>query len=250
MDGQIDVFTLLTLVVAVVAIFQLRRVLGRRTGDEESRIEQRSRDVSAQRSEQAAAQDKVVTLPRRDREKASPVPQPVEEPSVNLAEERIKSIGGDTILTQGLLDILKADPAFNADQFINGAKQAYEMIVTAFAEGNRKGLRDLLGPAVNDSFVAAIVDRERRGDKVDQTFVGLSKADIIQAEMEKGTAHVTMRFVSQLITATRDKAGAVIDGDPERVKDVTDLWTFSRDVSTAAARRNPNWKLIATEPLN
>ncbi len=248
MDGQIDVFTLLTLVVAVVAIFQLRRVLGRRTGDEESRIEQRSRDVSAQRSEQSAAQDKVVTLPRRD--KASPLPQPVEEPTVNLAEERIKIIGGDTHLTQGLLDVLKADPAFNADHFINGAKQAYEMIVTAFAEGNRKGLRDLLGPAVNDSFIAAIVDREKRGDKVEQTFVGLSKSDIIQAEMEKGTANVTMRFVSQLITATRDKTGAVIDGDPERVKDVTDIWTFSRDVSTAAARRNPNWKLVATEPLN
>jgi len=250
MDGQIDLFTLLTLVVAIVAIFQLRRVLGRRTGDEETRIEQRAREASAQRNEQAAAQDKVVSLPRRDRDKPNPLPAPVETPSVNLAEERIKAIGGGTVLTQGLLDVLKADPSFSPDQFIDGAKQAYEMIVIAFAEGNRKSLRDLLSPAVNESFSAAITDRDKQGLRVQQTFVGLSKADIIHAEMERGSAQLTMRFVSQLITATRDRTGAVIEGDPEKVKDVTDIWTFSRDVSSAAARRNPNWKLIATEPLN
>jgi predicted lipid-binding transport protein (Tim44 family) len=249
MDGQIDVFTLLTLVVAVAAIFKLRSVLGRRTGDEESRIEQRSRQAS--RAEPVPGQDKVVTLPsRRDRDKPAPAQQAAAEPAVNLAEERVRQIGGDTVLTAGLLDVLKADPDFEPDHFVQGAKHAYEMIVTAFAEGNRKSLRDLLSPSVGDIFGAAIADREKRGEKFDQTFVGISKADMIHAEMEKGSAQITMRFVSQLITATRDKSGTVIEGDPETVKDVTDVWTFSRDVSTANARRNPNWKLIATDPLN
>ncbi len=249
MDGQIDVFTLLTLVVAVAAIFKLRSVLGRRTGDEESRIEQRARQAS--RTETAPGQDKVVTLPaRRDRDKPSPAPQALAEPTVNLAEERVRQIGGDTVLTKGLLEILKADPGFDPDHFVQGAKHAYEVIVTAFAEGNRKALRDLLNSSVADIFGSAITDREKRGEKFDQTFVGISKADMIHAEMEKGAAQITMRFVSQLITATRDKSGAVIEGDPETVKDVTDVWTFSRDVSTASARRNPNWKLIATDPLN
>lgn len=248
MDGQIDVFTLLTLVVAVVAIFKLRSVLGRRTGDEETRIEQRSRDTSAQRGEPASSTDKVVTLPRRDKPVADP--QPLAGSASNEVVDRIRALGGNTVTTEGLLDILKADPAFDPERFVTGAKQAYEMIVTAFAEGNRKGLRDLLGTAVNDSFVAAITDREKRGEKLEQTFIGLSKADIIDADMEKGSAQITMRFVSQLITATRDKAGAVITGDPQQVKDVTDLWTFSRDVSSASARRDLNWKLIATKPLN
>lgn len=250
MDGQIDVFTLLTLVVAVVAIFKLRSVLGRRTGDEETRIEQRAREASSARSDRASAQDKVVNLPVRDRDKATVPPPAATETAVNLAQERIKAIGGHAGLTQGLTDILKADPGFHPDLFVSGAKHAYEMIVTAFAEGNRKALRDLLGAAVNDSFTAAIVDREKRGEKLEQTFVGLNKADIIDAEMDKGAAQITIRFVSELITATRDKAGAVIDGDPGNVKVVTDLWTFSRDVSTARARSNLNWKLIATEPLN
>ncbi|MEQ1577785.1 MAG: Tim44/TimA family putative adaptor protein [Hyphomicrobium sp.] len=247
MDGQIDVFTLLTLVVAIVAIFKLRSVLGRRTGDEESRIEQRARETSAARAEQASGQDKVVTL-RRDRDR--PVPQTNLEPVENEAQERIKALGGDTALSQGLLNILKADPDFHPDQFINGAKQAYELIVTAFADGNRRALKDLLGPNVIDEFTNAIAEREKRGEKLQQTFVGLNRADILDAETVKGTAQITMRFVSELISATRDRAGAVIEGDPGQVKTVTDIWTFSRDVSTASARRNLNWKLIATEPLN
>jgi predicted lipid-binding transport protein (Tim44 family) len=250
MDGQIDVFTLLTLVVAVVAIFKLRSVLGRRTGDEDSRVEQRSRDASAARSEQPSAQDKVVALPRRDRERPVPSPQTVADTPPNEAEERIRTLGVNAATTEGLLDILKADSGFHPDPFITGAKQAYEMIVTAFAEGNRKQLRDLLATTVNESFVSAISDREKRGEKIEQTFIGLSKADIIDAEMDKGAAQITMRFVSQLITATRDKAGSLISGDPEQIKDVTDLWTFSRDVSSPSARRNLNWKLMATKPLN
>lgn len=246
MDGKIDLFTLLTLVVAIVTILKLRSVLGRRTGDEDARVEQRRRDASA-----AAGAEKVVKLPRRD--KAEPVAaERVAEPaSGEAAVARIKSVtGGDESLTSGLMEILKADPSFDPDGFVRGARQAYEMIVTAFAEGNRKTLRDLLNRDVLDSFTQAISEREQRGEQVDQSFVGINKADLLEAEMKGGFANITVRFVSQLISATRDRGGNVVSGDPSKIKEVVDIWTFSRDVSTARARSNPNWKLVATVAPN
>ena len=73
--------------------------------------------------------------------------------------------------------------------------------------------------------------------------MSIDKSDIIGAELRATTAQVTVRFVSQLISVTRDRNGNVIDGSPEKVTDVTDVWTFARDVSS----RDPNWKLVATE---
>ncbi|MCC2113637.1 MAG: Tim44 domain-containing protein, partial [Hyphomicrobiales bacterium] len=117
------------------------------------------------------------------------------------------------------------------------------MIVTAFAEGDRRTLKQLLSREVFDGFVGAIADRESRGGTVESTFIGIDKAEIVEAEMRGRTANITVRFVSQLISATRDKSGAVIDGDPNAIADVTDIWTFSRDTNS----RDPNWKLVATE---
>jgi len=249
MNDEINLLTLLSLIVAVVAIVKLRSVLGRRTGDEESRIEQRRREASLQKAAAASAQsDKVVALPRRDRE-----PEPAEAAvSVAEVEARIKTFAGeDTTLAKRLTDILRIDSQFDPEHFLRGARQAYEMIVTAFAEGNRRILRDLLSADVFDSFNRAIADREQQGQVIDQSFVGISKADILEADVSsKGVASITVRFVSQLISATRDKAGNVIDGDETRIKDVTDIWTFTRDISTKEARRNLNWKLVGTQAPN
>ena len=120
---------------------------------------------------------------------------------------------------------------------------AYEMIVMAYADGDRKTLKNLLSREVYDGFVQAISDRESRSEKIQSSFVGINKADIVSAEMKGGEAHVTLRIVSELISATRDGAGAVIDGDPETVAEVKDVWTFARDTRS----RDPNWKLVATE---
>ena len=117
------------------------------------------------------------------------------------------------------------------------------MIVTAYAGGDRRQLKNLLGREVYDGFEAAISEREQRGETVETRFVSIDGADIIAAEQRGKTAQVTVRFVSQLVSVTRDKAGAVIDGNPDKVTDVTDVWTFARDVTS----RDPNWKLVATE---
>ena len=117
------------------------------------------------------------------------------------------------------------------------------MIVNAYAQGDRRMLKDLLSREVYDGFEAAIEAREKRGETVETRFVSLDKADIAAVEMRGRTAQVTVRFVSQLISATRNKEGNVVDGNAEKVSDVTDVWTFARDVSA----RDPNWKLVATE---
>ena len=99
---------------------------------------------------------------------------------------------------------------------------------------------------VYDGFDAAISERESKGEIVKSTFVGIEKADMVHAEIKDSEANITLRIVSQLISATYDKAGAIVDGDAEAVSEVNDLWTFSRDTRS----RDPNWKLIATESEN
>jgi predicted lipid-binding transport protein (Tim44 family) len=96
---------------------------------------------------------------------------------------------------------------------------------------------------VYDGFETAINDRETKGEKAETRFVSIDKSDIIGADVKGKTAQVTVRFVSQLVSVTRDRDGNVIDGNPDKVTDVTDVWTFARDLGS----RDPNWKLVATE---
>jgi predicted lipid-binding transport protein (Tim44 family) len=236
----------LFLVLAVVIFLKLRSVLGRRTGHEQARYERlKAQQEAAQRNGKIAAQEKVVTLPRREREDVEP--RPVETKVRADVEERVRGMAGEnTGVAKALVDIVRTDLSFDPDEFLRGARAAYEIIVTAFAEGNRKTLKDLLSRDVYEGFSGAIGDRENRGEQIDQSFVGIKSADIVEAELKNGVAQLTIKFVSELISATRDKAGEVISGDPKRIKEVTDIWTFAREVVS----RNPNWRLIATQAAN
>ena len=120
------------------------------------------------------------------------------------------------------------------------------MVVTAFAEGDRKTLKQLLSRDVYDGFVSAISEREGRNQTIEFKFVGIDKAEITAAGVKGSTVQVTVRFLSKLVSATRDKSGTVVDGDPTHVGDVTDIWTFEREASA----RDPNWKLVATESVD
>ena len=229
-----DLWTIILLAVAVAIFIKLRSVLGQRTGRERPPYD----PYSARDALRGATNDNVVTLPGRAAETAQ---KPIEtaEPA-----ERWKGIAeaGSTIAV-GLDAIARDDPAFDAQPFVAGARAAYEMIVMAYAEGDRRALKNLLSKEVYDGFEAAIREREGRGETVETRFVAIDKSDITGAELRARTAQVTLRFVSQLISVTRDKAGNVIDGNPEKVTEVTDVWTFARDISS----RDPNWKLVATE---
>ncbi len=246
MDSKIDIFTLIFLVLAVIIILKLRSVLGRRTDDDEVR---RQRFDEQARTAAAEARDKVVMMPRRPGATADAMADGTAATDTTLAdaEQKIRTFAaGNPPLIDGLLALHQIDTTFDPEHFMRGAKQAYEMIVTAFAEGNRKTLRTLLSRDVYDGFVAAIAEREARGDQIDQSFVGINKAELMEIEMKKASAQITVKFISELITATRDKAGTVLAGDPKKIKEVIDIWTFSRDTSA----RDPNWKLIATQAPN
>ena len=126
--------------------------------------------------------------------------------------------------------------------FLSGARGAYEMIVLAFANGDRRALKDLLSSEVYESFEAVIKDREKHEQKTETRFVSIDKAELVGAEVRDRAAQLTVRFVSQMISVTRDKAGTIVDGNPDKVADITDVWTFARDMSS----RDPNWKLVGT----
>jgi predicted lipid-binding transport protein (Tim44 family) len=234
MRDVFDIYTIVFLALAVVIFLKLRSVLGQRTGRERPPYDPYSaRDAVRP----AAANDKVVALPGR----AAEVPKPVAE---TAPTERWKGVAepGSTVAA-GLDAIAAADPGFDAKHFLTGGRQAYEMIVTAFAEGDARTLKNMLSRDVYEGFEAAIREREARGETVESRFVSIDKADIVGAELRGRAAHVTVRFVSQLVSVTRNRSGAVVDGSPDKVTDVTDVWTFARDVQA----RDPNWKLVATE---
>jgi predicted lipid-binding transport protein (Tim44 family) len=242
MSEAFDIYTLLFLVLAVVIFIRLRNVLGRRTGSERPPYD----PYSAPEPKRGApeANEPVVALPRG---RSGRVPVEASGPSLEDIEARLgRHAAKDSPLGKSLTALMRADPGFDPNQFLDGAKAAYELIVTAFAQGDEAELQQLLGGEVFDGFQRAIREREERGEKVESSLVGIDKADIIEAEVKNRTAYVTVKFVSELISVTRDADGEVVEGDPKKVREVTDIWTFAREV----ASRNPNWKLVATETAN
>ncbi len=239
MNGFLDIYTIIFLAVAVVIFLRLRNVLGRRTGNERPPFDPYSRREARPST---SVRDKVIDLPRRPGRHAGPA-RDIEA----ATEERITVIApAGSSLHEALKTVAATDRTFDPEAFLAGARRAYEQIVTAFAEGDRKGLKQLLSREVFDGFVAAIGEREARGETIEFKFVGIERAEITGADVKGTTAQITVRFLSKLITATHDKSGAVIDGDPMHVGDVTDIWTFSRE----ATSRDPNWKLVATESVD
>lgn len=228
--GANDFITLFFLVAAVLIFLQLRSVLGRRTGHEKPPVDpfaarQSGREVGSQ-------EEKVVQLPRRET---------VDEEQKWAEIDAVAPAGSD--LNNGLRDLVRADPSFRPKEFIHGARMAYEMIVMAYADGDRKSLKNLLSKEVYDGFEAAISERESRGEVVKSTFVGIHKSDFVHASVKDHEEQITLKIVSQLISATYDRNNTLIEGDAEAVAEVIDFWTFARDVRS----RDPNWKLIATE---
>jgi predicted lipid-binding transport protein (Tim44 family) len=235
MQDVFDIYTIIFLALAVFIFLRLRSVLGQRTGRERPPYD----PYSSAREPVRPAPDKVVALPNRSAEPVAPKPAAPVEPG-----ERWKGVAeAGTPIAAGLDAIVGADAGFDGKHFLTGARAAYEMIVNAFAEGDRRTLKNLLSREVYEGFENAISEREKRGETVESRFVSIDNAEITAAELRGRNAQVTVRFSSKLVSATRDKNGNVIDGNAEKVSDVTDIWTFARDLSV----RDPNWKLVATE---
>ncbi len=230
-----DPTTLILIAVTVFILLRLRSVLGKRDGHQPPPFDPRNSEGPANRN---TAKDNIVTLPRKG------APAEPEGNTITRAQAVIDEIAKPgTKLNTALRELNAADSTFEPKSFLEGAKMAYEMIVTAFADGDRKALRNLLSREVFEGFSTAIGEREAKGEQVRSTFVGIDSATLVGAEMQRSESHVTVRFVSQIISATMNAEGKVVDGDAEQVAEVTDVWTFARDTRS----RDPNWKLVATE---
>jgi predicted lipid-binding transport protein (Tim44 family) len=237
MQDSLDVTTIIFLALAAFVIWRLRSVLGQKTGREQPPVMRREPPPPARQEPGSPEPGNVVRLPGAAAGRAN-------GSGAELAPDRWKGVAepGSAVAT-GLDEIAKVEPGFDAPGFIEGAKMAYEMIVTAFAQGDRKTLKNLLSRDVYEGFDRAIGEREKRGEKAETTFVSIDKAEIVGVEVRNQVAHMMVRFVSQLITATRNAEGAVVDGSAEAVVEVTDVWTFARPIGS----RDPNWQLVATE---
>jgi len=173
----------------------------------------------------APAADKLVTLVEPDKPPVRPVEEP---PAAGVAE--------------GLNQIRRADPAFDPARFIEGARTAFEMIVAAFAEGDKAALRPLLSDEVFQRFAVAIDERDAARETLETRIERLDSLDIIEAGLTGRTAQVTLKLVSHQINVTRAMDGSIVDGAPGQPVEKTDYWTFARDTRST----DPNWVLVAT----
>jgi len=210
--------------VAGFLILRLRSVLGRRSGDENAeRWRLRKPDPA---TPPAPLPDNVARFPDR-RAETEPAAAPPAPGSVEA----------------GIAAIQAEDGNFDPTQFRDGARAAFEMIVAAFAQGDAGALRPLLADGVYHSFATAIRERQAHRHVLSTTLIGIRSADLVDARLEGREAQVTVKFVSEQVNATTDATGAVVEGDPNRVETVTDIWTFARNTRA----RDPNWFLVRTD---
>lgn len=227
--GNIDI--ILIALVAIFLVLRLRSVLGRRTGNERPPTQDPFTPPSAPpqfpTNEPRRDGGNVITMPRQPERPAAGGAAPVE----------VAAAAAD-----GVARIRAADPSFDPAGFGRGARGAFEMIVGAFARGDVVTLRTLLDGSTYASFEAAIREREARRQTLETNLIGFLSSDIVDARMEGSRALVTVRFVTEQINVTRDSDGLAVDGNPNSVERVTDLWTFARDTQSD----DPNWLLVRT----
>jgi predicted lipid-binding transport protein (Tim44 family) len=203
-------------------VFQLRRALGRRTGHEQDR---RANPFKRQ-PDDTAENDNVIALPERI-DADSPIEETANfDPQLN-GYTRLKTI----------------DPDFDERVFLHGAKGAFEWIVAAFARGDRKELRNLLGSSLLESFEAAIDQREQAGETLEATIASMKSATINDVNFDGPAVSIVVEFITDQVKVTRDAKGEVVEGDSDKIETLTDIWIFSRELGAS----DPNWQLVGTQ---
>lgn len=217
-------------ILAMIAAFlglRLYSVLGRRAEHEEEPFPGR---IEGQRGPGAAP--------------ASPAArQPVERQAQTAALRQRDFPAAAPVAERGLREIAAADRRFDAAAFVEGAKSAYRMILEAFWRGDKDELRQLCDDEVYESFASSIDARAASGESLENRLVRIEEASIADASFEAPFARVTVRFRSDIAAVTRDAAGTVIAGSLNDAVEAIDIWTFSRNVSSA----DPDWLLEETD---
>ena len=163
-------------------------------------------------------------------------PQPEQAPAQMRAPERnAPETAEDGVALTGVAAIRARDPAFDLSHFLHGATSAYEMIVRAFADGDRTTLRNLLSDEVDASFEGALSAREAEGRTEKVEFLHAPRADMDKAQLDGDRARITVRFLAEIRSRTKDAAGEAVDD-----RRTAELWTFERSLKA----RDPNWTLV------
>jgi len=151
----------------------------------------------------------------------------------------------DSPTGRALAEMKRVDHGFNVSEFVAGSRQAYEMIIMAFEQGDLKLLESLLAPDIYESFSSVIHEREDKGYTVDASFIGVREIALKSArfDTDEREGEVTMRFVGELTSVIKDSGGKVVEGSASEIKRQTNIWTFARLMGTD----NPNWLLVATD---
>ncbi len=150
--------------------------------------------------------------------------------------ETLKDIENNEAIKQGNVD----EEA--KKQFLKGADMAYEQIITSFAKGDKKALKNLLGKNLFNDFAQVIDEREKKHLKYETTFIGLKSSKVLEFKKIENIYKVTVNFVSEIITCVKDKNNQIIEGNPDTIKTVNDVWKFSKNMWS----QDPTWYLIET----
>ncbi|PCI33098.1 MAG: calcium-binding protein [Alphaproteobacteria bacterium] len=230
-DSESFELIIILALVAVFILFQLRRTLGKKTGfdpaDDQNEDHNRNPYEGKSRQDAQMDEDNVVQF-RPDMDEPDPV--------VNLG------LSKSSPFYDRIMEINQFDRSFNVRSFYDGAEYAYGLILSAFWDQDRKTLRSMLSRQVFDQFDGAIDSMASRKVRSENKLMDIEKIDLVEVSLTGSLAEVTVEFTSHMIMATRDADDKIIEGNVDKTIQVTDIWTFCRDVKSA----DPNWTLVAT----
>ncbi|MEZ5815325.1 MAG: Tim44/TimA family putative adaptor protein [Alphaproteobacteria bacterium] len=215
--------------VAAGLVVWLRSILGTRHGEERERPSPYLSSEQQDPGQGAATQAEHPIGP--------------EEQIIALAKTPRRNYGVDNKTAEnGLLDIARIDKTFDIDFFMEGAQDAFAMIVESFAEGDLETLKNLLSPSVYNAFEGAVLERQKRKETENTDIHAIRKAMVTAARLEGKTAYITVHFTADETTVTRNENDEIIAGNPDRTIEMQDIWTFGRDVKS----KDPSWLLYET----
>ena len=215
--------------VAAGLVFWLRSVLGTRHGDER----ERPNPFTAPPPE-AQARDAIKDAGMDDAVTALPL-------NAGPTLPRNVALSGETV-ESGLVELARIDRDFDLARFSQGAQDAFVMIVEAFAAGDRDTLKTFLEPQVFAAFDGAIAAREQAGEKMSTEIHAVRKVEVLAIRLEEKHVYITVRFVADETCVIRNSNDAVLSGDPDRITEMNDIWTFSKPLRS----RDPIWFLHET----
>ncbi|WP_417320821.1 Tim44/TimA family putative adaptor protein [Emcibacter sp.] len=228
-SGSENIELIILALIAAFIIFQLRKVLGSRSGydgsdeDEKGTFEQRK-----------DGEDNVVPI-RRDKTRAG------EDDETESAGPSV-GVKKDSPFYDALCQVREIDRSFTLDIFLDGAEYAYGMILEAFWSGNKTDLRNMLNKEVFEQFTKVIDDMKAAGHHFDNKLMDVERIDLEDVNLTGTMAEITVRYTAHMVLSTKDEENRIISGDVTEPVRVTDIWTFCRDVKSS----DPNWTLVAT----